>query len=450
MSIASFAGASNRHRHELTLGDYHPSPTSAPTMGSDASGTRHSPPPLYRAQLSGRQLSALVAYENRGVDLSLTYRYLLSPLYDRLLPLVPARAAPNLVTLTGFLLALFGHLAVLLPAPTLRESAPFWASLSAGVGLALYMVLDNLDGRQARRTGSSSPLGHLFDHGCDALNVSLSAMTLAASLRVGPYGALAIALVGQGNLLAATLEELFTGAMVLREFNGPNEGLLMSISVHLVAAFWPRFWAKPPSFPVPVFLPAAWTATNGACFVQLGVFLTLIATVQSGIAIFRHIGLLRGMLSVMTRSTPLALYVVAYAAWAQLAPVSFEENVHVALWISAFFVFDLISRVIIVHLTNSAEYPYTPPLLLCALVPPTVALLAKGTDADGVSGAVPVVSALALVIAVAGAGWRAACIVEQLCAFLNIRCFRLGPRKAVKKEDEGEASIVSSVTNAGG
>lgn len=26
-----------------------------------------------------------------------------------------------------------------------------------------------MDGKQARRTGSSSPLGQLFDHGCDAL-----------------------------------------------------------------------------------------------------------------------------------------------------------------------------------------------------------------------------------------------------------------------------------------
>jgi phosphatidylglycerophosphate synthase len=47
----------------------------------------------------------------------------------------------------------------------------------SGVALAqAYQTLDNLDGRQARRTGSSSPLGLLFDHGVDALNVTLSTL----------------------------------------------------------------------------------------------------------------------------------------------------------------------------------------------------------------------------------------------------------------------------------
>lgn len=38
------------------------------------------------------------------------------------------------------------------------------------------MPIDNLDGRQARRTKSSSPLGLLFDHGIDALNTTLGMM----------------------------------------------------------------------------------------------------------------------------------------------------------------------------------------------------------------------------------------------------------------------------------
>ncbi len=33
--------------------------------------------------------------------------------------------------------------------------------------------MDAIDGKQARRTGSSSPLGELFDHGCDALSIGV-------------------------------------------------------------------------------------------------------------------------------------------------------------------------------------------------------------------------------------------------------------------------------------
>lgn len=39
-------------------------------------------------------------------------------------------------------------------------------------------MLDNMDGKQARKTGNSSTLGSLFDHGCDATNVIISATTI--------------------------------------------------------------------------------------------------------------------------------------------------------------------------------------------------------------------------------------------------------------------------------
>ena len=34
-------------------------------------------------------------------------------------------------------------------------------------------TLDGIDGKQARRTGSSSPLGEMFDHGLDSWSTSL-------------------------------------------------------------------------------------------------------------------------------------------------------------------------------------------------------------------------------------------------------------------------------------
>lgn len=37
----------------------------------------------------------------------------------------------------------------------------------------MQQTLDALDGKQARRTGSSSSFGELFDHGCDAVSAIL-------------------------------------------------------------------------------------------------------------------------------------------------------------------------------------------------------------------------------------------------------------------------------------
>jgi len=38
------------------------------------------------------------------------------------------------------------------------------------LGLFIYQSLDAIDGKQARRTKTSSPLGELFDHGCDSVS----------------------------------------------------------------------------------------------------------------------------------------------------------------------------------------------------------------------------------------------------------------------------------------
>jgi phosphatidylglycerophosphate synthase len=38
------------------------------------------------------------------------------------------------------------------------------------MGLFIYQTLDAIDGKQARRTGSSNALGELFDHGCDSMS----------------------------------------------------------------------------------------------------------------------------------------------------------------------------------------------------------------------------------------------------------------------------------------
>jgi phosphatidylglycerophosphate synthase len=49
---------------------------------------------------------------------------------------------------------------------------PSWVLLLCAIGLFVYQTLDAIDGKQARRTESSTPLGELFDHGCDAISTS--------------------------------------------------------------------------------------------------------------------------------------------------------------------------------------------------------------------------------------------------------------------------------------
>eukprot|EP01018_Ginkgo_biloba_P034939 Gb_06918 [translate_table: standard] len=48
-------------------------------------------------------------------------------------------------------------------------------------------TFDAVDGKQARRTNSSSPLGELFDHGCDALTCAFESMAFGSSVMSGRH-----------------------------------------------------------------------------------------------------------------------------------------------------------------------------------------------------------------------------------------------------------------------
>ena len=73
--------------------------------------------------------------------------------------------APNLITLVGLIINITGTVAYLYYDMTFSEPVPQWVYFYAATCAFLYQTLDAVDGKQARRTGTSSPLGQLFDHG---------------------------------------------------------------------------------------------------------------------------------------------------------------------------------------------------------------------------------------------------------------------------------------------
>mmetsp|Transcript_37502 Transcript_37502/g.73327 ORF Transcript_37502/g.73327 Transcript_37502/m.73327 type:complete len:392 (+) Transcript_37502:88-1263(+) len=89
--------------------------------------------------------------------------------------------APNSLTFVGLLCMVVPSVVVMYTSHDLLSPSPRWAYLATAAGIFGYQILDELDGKQARRTGSSSPLGELFDHGCDAVSTFV---TVAACLCV--------------------------------------------------------------------------------------------------------------------------------------------------------------------------------------------------------------------------------------------------------------------------
>jgi len=98
--------------------------------------------------------------------------------------------------------------------------------------------MDNLDGRQARRTSSSSPLGQLFDHGCDVLAITICGISTCAAGQLGPSWYTFIQLwLCTANFWFSTWEEYHTNVLYLGFVNGPTEGILLIVFVHILTSF---------------------------------------------------------------------------------------------------------------------------------------------------------------------------------------------------------------------
>ncbi|CAG9477778.1 choline/ethanolaminephosphotransferase, putative [Plasmodium vivax] len=85
--------------------------------------------------------------------------------------LVPKSVTANFLTLLGFLCSTVAFFLMYLF--DLSNKKNDYIYLYIALFLFLYQTFDALDGKQARRTNTSSPLGQLFDHGCDSITSSL-------------------------------------------------------------------------------------------------------------------------------------------------------------------------------------------------------------------------------------------------------------------------------------
>jgi ethanolaminephosphotransferase len=206
--------------------------------------------------LSASAAQALPAFQYKGQDQSLIYKYILSPLAEWCVQnLTPKTMAPNTITMAGLLFMIAAYVAMWYYRPMLlltadtdqdMDSIPRWVYLLNAVSILIYQTLDNMDGKQARRVGASSPLGLFFDHGCDAVNsvfgsanwmvalcLAPSDVTLCFAMLMGPYAL----------FYFGTWEEYHTGELIMPIVNGPNEGLLGAVCMSIASYLYgPAFW----------------------------------------------------------------------------------------------------------------------------------------------------------------------------------------------------------------
>jgi len=122
-------------------------------------------------------------------DTSPLSNYVMHPFWNNVVKIFPRWIAPNLLTLTGFLFSVSQTvlLSVVDPGFSLGGSVntiPRWVWYYSAFSHFMAHTLDGIDGKQARRTGSSSPLGEMFDHGLDSWSTSLFVINMYSGMLI--------------------------------------------------------------------------------------------------------------------------------------------------------------------------------------------------------------------------------------------------------------------------
>ena len=131
-------------------------------------------------------------YASRGS--SILDKHVMSKFWSWLVECLPSSQDPSLsihwsapysLTLGGLFFMVVPAIITIISCQDLSSPAPQWVYLLNAIGIFIYQTCDALDGKQARRTGSQSSFGELFDHGCDAISTIFAALSSIYVLQLG-------------------------------------------------------------------------------------------------------------------------------------------------------------------------------------------------------------------------------------------------------------------------
>ena len=95
--------------------------------------------------------------------------------------------------------------------PSISNQVSSWIYVYIAISIWIYQLLDALDGKQARRTKTSSVLGELFDHGWDAITWAIMTLIYCYIFSYGSsYGSWVAIVFQLGIFVLFTFEKRFT------------------------------------------------------------------------------------------------------------------------------------------------------------------------------------------------------------------------------------------------
>ncbi|CAK9818620.1 Ethanolaminephosphotransferase 1 [Anthophora quadrimaculata] len=132
--------------------------------------------------LTEQHLTGFENYKYSSVDTSPLSVYIMHPFWNKVVQYCPKWVAPNVLTFSGFLFTVLNFTLFAFYDYYLYASSddkpqyppiPRWVFALGAFNVFMAYTLDGIDGKQARRTQTSGPLGELFDHGLDSWTTML-------------------------------------------------------------------------------------------------------------------------------------------------------------------------------------------------------------------------------------------------------------------------------------
>jgi len=299
--------------------------------------------------LSSSQLKRLSDHKYNCTSSSLLEPFL-QPWWNWVVSQIPIWLAPNLITITGLAVNIITSLVLIYVNPDGKQETPRWAALLCAMGIFIYQTLDAIDGKQARRTGTSSPLGELFDHGCDSLSTVFVALAacITVGLGVEPWWMFVQCFFGFTLFYCAHWQTYVSGTLRFGKID-VTEAQYGIMFLHMVTFFFGgSLWEHHLSgMPLKyVILVTIWVAQTYTLYTE---YISTILKGGSG----KNGSTIAGT-SVLGPAIPLALVVVpAYVIACKSEEQVFEENP--ALYILAFglVVAKVTNRLVVAHMTRS-------------------------------------------------------------------------------------------------
>ena len=202
--------------------------------------------------LSEETLENMTKFKYKYTNDSILYGKCMSPFLDKLVKFLPETLAPNLITFFSLMCNIIAFI-VSVNDGGFDFSQPLKRRTCYVIGFTqiLYQILDNIDGKQARRTGNSTPFGMLMDHGCDIFTNIFTAYNMSRLLLVGnedifSYSVFLGLLVG---FYMMTYEDYKIGEMYFPPINGADEGNFAVFLIGVGCGIFGQDWLKVIFFP---------------------------------------------------------------------------------------------------------------------------------------------------------------------------------------------------------